>query len=96
MALQVVAALAIASLLASPSPLHAQASDGHLIGTVFDQVGGSITGAAVTVANESTGVTWNVAADDFGAYRFNNLPVAITASRHPPTVSQQPPSRTLP
>lgn len=81
--LPVVVALALAFLLTSPALLRAQATDGHLIGTVFDQVGGLITGAAVTVDSESTGVTWNVAADEYGAYRFNNLPVGeyrLTAS----------------
>ena len=73
--LPLIAALAFALLLVSPASLRAQATDGHLIGTVFDQVGGLIAGAAVTVENESSGVTWDVATDDHGAYRFNNLPV---------------------
>lgn len=81
--LPLIAALASGLLLTAPASLRAQATDGHLIGTVFDQVGGLIAGAAVTVENESTGVTWGVATDDHGAYRFNNLPVGdyrLTAS----------------
>ncbi len=45
------------------------------MGVVFDQSGASIPLCTVLVENVNTGVRWNQQTDEFGAYRFNNLPV---------------------
>ena len=68
-------AAAAAILLIVPDAARGQAADGHLVGTVLDQTGGSIPGSAVTVENVNTGVQWKQRTDERGAYRFNNLPV---------------------
>lgn len=68
-----IAALAVAYLLVAC--IASRPTDDHLIGTVFNQVGGFIAGAAVTMKDESTGATWSVATDDHGVYRFDNLSV---------------------
>ena len=61
--------------MASPDAVLSQAADGHLVGVVFDQSGASIPLCTVLVKNVNTGVRWNQQTDEFGAYRFNNLPV---------------------
>ena len=61
--------------MASPDAVLSQAADGHLVGVVFDQSGASIPLCTVLVENVNTGVRWNQQTDEFGAYRFNNLPV---------------------
>ena len=67
--------IAIGIMLAAPGTARGQAADGHLVGSVVDQSGASIPGCTVSVENVATGVSWNQEADEFGAYRFNNLPV---------------------
>ena len=66
---------AIGILLSAPGTARGQAADGHLVGSVVDQSGASIPGCTVSVENVATGVSWSQEADEFGAYRFNNLPV---------------------
>ena len=70
-------------ILALAAPLRAQIADGHLLGTVLDKTSRSIAGASVRLENAATGVEWETTADDYGSYRFNNLPVGgyvLTAS----------------
>ncbi|MDE0126700.1 MAG: carboxypeptidase-like regulatory domain-containing protein [Bryobacterales bacterium] len=66
---------AIGIMLSAPGTARGQAADGHLVGSVVDQSGASIPSCIVSVENVATGVSWNQEADEFGAYRFNNLPV---------------------
>ena len=61
-------------LWAWPQLISGQAADGHLVGLVMDQSGLSIPGCTVEVENDGTGVVWLQETDQFGAYRFNNLP----------------------
>ena len=69
-----IAAALTLSLVASESTF-SQASDGHLVGNIFDPAGVPIPGATLTVENIDTAVRWGQEANEFGAYRFNNLPV---------------------
>lgn len=57
----------LALLLISPS-LFAQSSQGTIQGGVFDQTGGAIAGAMVTVTDVARGLTRNLATDDAGQY----------------------------
>ncbi len=52
-----------------------QAADGNLVGVVRDQTGASLLAAAIRLENVATGVSWRQETDEFGFYRFNNLPV---------------------
>jgi len=52
-----------------------QATDGNLIGTVYDASGKVVADAGVSAQNTATGVTAETKSDQSGAYRFNNLPV---------------------
>ena len=61
--------------MASPDTALSQAADGHLVGIVLDQSEAAIPLCTVVVENVNTGVRWNQQTDEFGAYRFNNLPV---------------------
>ena len=49
-------------------PLFSQANQGTIQGGVFDQSGGAIAGAMVTVTDVARGVTRNLVADDAGQY----------------------------
>ncbi len=68
-------AAAVALLLTVQNVAFGQASDGHLVGIVYDQIGASIPGGFVEVENVNTGAMWNQQTDELGAYRFSNLPV---------------------
>lgn len=52
----------------------AQTSTGRIVGTVQDQAGAIVTGAAITATNEETGVTYAAAASEAGKYTFEALP----------------------
>jgi len=54
-----------------------QATDGNLIGTVYDTSGRVVADAGVIAQNSATGVMAETKSDQSGAYRFNNLPVGI-------------------
>jgi Carboxypeptidase regulatory-like domain len=54
-------------------PLFSQSSQGTIQGGVFDQSGGVIAGATVTVIDVARGVTRALTTDDAGAYVANNL-----------------------
>ncbi|HEY3743872.1 MAG TPA: carboxypeptidase regulatory-like domain-containing protein [Bryobacteraceae bacterium] len=55
--------------------MYGQAISGDVTGTVSDPTGAVITGASLTIQNDSTGVSSTAAADNNGVYRFFNLPV---------------------
>ena len=52
----------------------AGAASASIEGTVFDQAGAVVPGAAVTARNVGTQLTRNLKSDDAGHYVFNNLP----------------------
>ena len=54
-------------------PLFSQTSQGTIQGAVFDQTGGAIAGATVTVTDVARGVSRALTADGAGAYVANNL-----------------------
>lgn len=56
-------------------PAYGQATDGNVIGTIFDATGAVIPNASVEIENVATGVTRTTQTDATGAYRFNNVPV---------------------
>ncbi len=66
--------LGTAILLFSVSlTLFSQANQGTIQGAVFDQSGGVVAGAAVTVIDVARGVTHSLVTDDAGQYVANNL-----------------------
>ena len=67
----ILAALLAASL--SVSPAAAQVLYGSAVGTLQDQTGAVITGAAVTMTNKETGASREAASDNEGRYTFANL-----------------------
>lgn len=58
----------VLALLLISLPLFSQSSQGTIQGTVFDQTGGAIAGAMVTVTDVARGVTRNLIADNAGQY----------------------------
>jgi hypothetical protein len=54
-------------------PLFSQANQGAIQGGVFDQTGGAIPGASVTVIDVARGVTRTLTADSAGQYVAPNL-----------------------
>ena len=54
-------------------PLFSQTTQGTIQGTVFDQSGGAIPGAVVTVVDVARGVTRTLTADSAGEYVATNL-----------------------
>jgi len=71
-AIRVVACLTCALLLVG-FPLFSQSNTGRIIGTVTDQSGGVISGAAVVVTNTETGVARNLVSDAAGEFIAPNL-----------------------
>jgi outer membrane receptor protein involved in Fe transport len=71
-AIRVVACLTCALLLVGV-PLFSQSNTGRIIGTVTDQSGGVISGAAVVVTNTETGVARNLVSDAAGEFIAPNL-----------------------
>ena len=55
------------------SALFAQGNFGRILGTVTDQTGAVIAGAAVTVLDTERGLTRNLLTDDAGEYNAPNL-----------------------
>lgn len=62
-----------AAVLAMAGPAVAQQTDARIIGTVTDPNGGILPGAAVTVANSSTGAIRTAVSDAAGRYTITNL-----------------------
>src|SRR3990172_10993392 len=50
------------------APMFSQTATGRITGTVRDQTGGSIAGAAVVVTDMARGLTRNLTTDDSGSY----------------------------
>jgi hypothetical protein len=61
--------------LASNAP--AQAPIGTIAGTVTDESGGSVVGAAVTVSNKATGLKREIKSDSEGAFSAPALPAGV-------------------
>src|ERR1700688_386422 len=66
-----IAAVAIVCLVSTP--MFAQGSQGTIQGGVFDQSGGAIAGATVTIIDASRGISRPLTADSAGAYSAANL-----------------------
>jgi hypothetical protein len=64
-------------VLSTVSAVHGQteASTGVISGTVHDQAGGILVGAAVQVHHQQTGLTRQIASNDNGYFRFSLLPL---------------------
>jgi Carboxypeptidase regulatory-like domain/TonB dependent receptor-like, beta-barrel len=54
--------------------LHAQILYGSVAGTVTDQTGAVVPGAAITIVNDNTGFTRNTTSGSAGDYRITDLP----------------------
>jgi len=52
------------------APLLAQATDGNILGTVFDASGANVAGAVVELVNVATGIKATATTDGQGAYRY--------------------------
>jgi hypothetical protein len=63
-------AIAVLSLAA---PMFSQTANGRISGTVKDQTGGAIVGAAVVVTDTARGLARNLTTDEAGAYLAPNL-----------------------
>jgi len=70
--------LLVALSLFSSAPVFSQGSTGRILGTVTDQSGGAVAGAAVTVTDTERGTSRNLITDDAGEY---NAP-SLTASSY--------------
>jgi hypothetical protein len=68
-------ALTLLSLLAACAPAFAQAVSGELGGTIYDQTGATVPGAAVVATNQQTGVQSVTKSTSTGDYHITNLPV---------------------
>jgi hypothetical protein len=61
-------------LLFTRIPLLSQSNTGRILGSVTDQTGAALSGAAVVITDIERGVTRNLATDEAGAYVAPNLP----------------------
>ncbi|HTV81651.1 MAG TPA: carboxypeptidase regulatory-like domain-containing protein [Acidobacteriaceae bacterium] len=71
----------LAALLLVPASLHAQQAAGSITGTVTDQSGAAIPGAAVTARDVSQGTTWTTRTDSAGVYEFPRVSVGQISLR---------------
>jgi len=55
------------------SPLFSQGSTGRILGTVTDQSGGAVAGAAVTITDTERGTTRSLSTDESGEYNAPSL-----------------------
>jgi hypothetical protein len=62
-------------LLAVAADLFGQAASGTVTGTVTDQAGSVVAGAAVTLVNEPTQLTRSVIANEHGQYIAQFFPI---------------------
>lgn len=67
--------LVLAIGVALPEPANAQATDGNIVGVVYDASGAILPGASVELLNTATSVRSNTSTGPQGIYRFGNLPV---------------------
>lgn len=56
-----------------PAPAHGQATDGNIVGNVYDTSGSIVPGALVELLNTATGVKAAARTDIQGSYRFGNV-----------------------
>ena len=56
-----------------PAPAHAQATRGTILGTITDQTGAAMPGAAVTLTETRTNVSYNTVTNETGNYTFPNI-----------------------
>jgi hypothetical protein len=68
-----VAIVLVGLSLLSSGPLFSQGSAGRILGTVTDQTGGAVAGAAVTVTDTARGTSRNLTTDDAGEYNAPSL-----------------------
>ena len=61
-------------LLLSAASLHSQTFRGGINGTISDQSGAVVLGAAVTATNNGTGVSLNAITSSGGEFQFQDLP----------------------
>ena len=54
-------------------PAFSQGNTGRILGSVYDQSGGTVAGATVTVIDTERGVTRTLTTDDAGEYNAPNL-----------------------
>ncbi|HWT01094.1 MAG TPA: carboxypeptidase regulatory-like domain-containing protein [Pyrinomonadaceae bacterium] len=64
-------------LLAAAAAAFAQGTASRVTGTVTDQTGALVTGAAVTLTNEGTNVTFTTTTTDSGTYVFDSVQVGV-------------------
>ena len=67
--------LALVLVIGTTAPLFPQASTGTIVGTVTDQTGAVVPGAAVTITNKDTALSRTAAANAEGLYSAPSLPV---------------------
>ena len=65
--------LIIGLSLLNSAPAFSQGSTGRILGTVTDQSGGAVAGAAVTVTDTARGTSRNLTTDDAGEYNAPGL-----------------------
>ncbi len=70
-------AVALAFTLLSVPPASAQTFRGAIQGTVTDQTGAAVPGAAVTATNTGTGLARSVTTDATGNYFLSELPLGV-------------------
>ncbi|HET6179973.1 MAG TPA: carboxypeptidase-like regulatory domain-containing protein [Candidatus Sulfotelmatobacter sp.] len=66
-------ALMLAILPATALSLHAQSSEGRMLGTVLDQTGAVVSGARITITNTATNVSRQLVTTSTGEYIAPNL-----------------------
>jgi Carboxypeptidase regulatory-like domain/TonB dependent receptor-like, beta-barrel/TonB-dependent Receptor Plug Domain len=69
------ALLLVAALIHGPA--YGQLTTGTIAGTVNDETGAAVPGAAVTVANVATGLSREIVTNDRGRYEATNLPAGV-------------------
>lgn len=74
-------AVVMAVVFAASLPLFSQVNTGTIQGSVFDQTGGAIAGATVTVSDPARGLTRTLTTDSAGAYVAPNLTPGTYAVR---------------
>src|SRR5271163_1425146 len=66
---------ALLALVGAVPALYAQQYSGTIVGTVADQAGAVVPGAAITIINTGTNQTANVKSDEQGNFTAAQLPV---------------------
>lgn len=66
--------LLVLALLSLPLGLHAQFTEGTIVGTITDTTGAAVAGATVRIVNQQTGHVDETKTDEIGFYRVPHLP----------------------